>query len=118
MDLGLACHVCGTLNALGAQTCSRCGAVVAPPLHEVHGTGGATGRTPPDPGFAAGAAAGDGSAAVIAPSTSPRSVAPGSPHRSGTYPGSGTPHDRPAGDPFRDTTLPGNATDGGTVVAG
>lgn len=28
MDLGLACHVCGTLNQLSAQTCSRCGTVL------------------------------------------------------------------------------------------
>ena len=30
MDLGLACHVCGTLNAMSAQTCGRCGTVLSP----------------------------------------------------------------------------------------
>lgn len=30
MQLGLACHVCGQLNALSAQACTRCGTVVAP----------------------------------------------------------------------------------------
>jgi pSer/pThr/pTyr-binding forkhead associated (FHA) protein len=29
MDQGLACHVCGTLNPPSAQTCTRCGAVLA-----------------------------------------------------------------------------------------
>lgn len=40
MDLGLACHVCGTLNALGARTCSRCAAVLAPPGHDVRAPSG------------------------------------------------------------------------------
>lgn len=30
MQLGLACHVCGQLNALSAQACTRCGTVLAP----------------------------------------------------------------------------------------
>jgi pSer/pThr/pTyr-binding forkhead associated (FHA) protein len=30
MLLGLACHVCGQLNALSAQACTRCGTVLAP----------------------------------------------------------------------------------------
>lgn len=30
MQLGLACHVCGQLNALAVQACSRCGTVLAP----------------------------------------------------------------------------------------
>jgi pSer/pThr/pTyr-binding forkhead associated (FHA) protein len=29
MDPGLACHVCGTMNPLSAQACSRCGTVMA-----------------------------------------------------------------------------------------
>jgi pSer/pThr/pTyr-binding forkhead associated (FHA) protein len=32
MQLGLACHVCGQLNALSAQACTRCGTVLAPAL--------------------------------------------------------------------------------------
>lgn len=31
MDIGLACPVCGQLNLLRAQTCTRCGTVLAPP---------------------------------------------------------------------------------------
>jgi pSer/pThr/pTyr-binding forkhead associated (FHA) protein len=30
MEVGLACHVCGQLNLARAQTCTRCGTVVAP----------------------------------------------------------------------------------------
>jgi len=30
MQLGLACHVCGQLNALSTQACARCGTVLAP----------------------------------------------------------------------------------------
>jgi len=30
MQLGLACHVCGALNALSAGVCNRCGTVLAP----------------------------------------------------------------------------------------
>lgn len=30
MQLGLACHVCGQLNALATQACNRCGTVLAP----------------------------------------------------------------------------------------
>lgn len=30
MQLGLACHVCGQLNALTVQACNRCGTVLAP----------------------------------------------------------------------------------------
>lgn len=30
MDLGLTCHVCGQLNHLRAQACTRCGAAIAP----------------------------------------------------------------------------------------
>ncbi len=30
MQLGLACHVCGQLNALSVQVCMRCGTVLAP----------------------------------------------------------------------------------------
>ncbi|MEX1365116.1 MAG: FHA domain-containing protein [Nannocystaceae bacterium] len=30
MQLGLACHVCGQLNAMTVQACSRCGTVLAP----------------------------------------------------------------------------------------
>lgn len=57
------------------------------------------------------------SATVIAPSNLPGAVAPGLSHRSGTYPGSGTPYDRSTGYPLLDATLPGNTTDGGTLMS-
>jgi len=44
MQLGLACHVCGQLNALSVQVCMRCGTVLAPaPV----GGGPAAGGYPP-----------------------------------------------------------------------
>ncbi len=76
MQLGLACHVCGQLNALSAQTCTRCGTVLAPaPLPA---SGPQAGGSPP-------------TAAATPP---PRAAAPSPSPIPGAPPGGGSP---PAG---------------------
>lgn len=76
MDLGLACHVCGTLNTISAQSCSRCGTVLAPTASAAGGSDGAgsplPGGYPPTPGPPVG-------------SSGP--TAPGTPLKGGTQPG-------------------------------
>jgi pSer/pThr/pTyr-binding forkhead associated (FHA) protein len=46
MDQGLACHVCGTLNPLSAQSCSHCGAVIAPAAAAGVGSSATVAATP------------------------------------------------------------------------
>lgn len=67
MQLGLACHVCGQLNALSAQACTRCGTVLAPASG---GEPAAAGHPPPGAQEAAGAYARMPGAGGYPPTTS------------------------------------------------
>jgi pSer/pThr/pTyr-binding forkhead associated (FHA) protein len=62
MEVGLACHVCGQLNLLRAQTCTRCGTVLAPTPVEPVGAPAPAYRPP-----AAAPAAAPSPAAAAAP---------------------------------------------------
>jgi pSer/pThr/pTyr-binding forkhead associated (FHA) protein len=49
MEVGLACHVCGQLNLVRAQTCTRCGTVLAPTPVAAQAPGYAPARPAPAP---------------------------------------------------------------------
>lgn len=72
MQLGLACHVCGQLNALSAQACTRCGTVLAP--------------APAGPSASAGYAAAAPAAAAPRPVAAAPRAAASSPAVVGGYP--------------------------------
>ena len=49
MELGLACTVCGQLNLIRAQTCSRCGNTLAPAPINLPSPAPSTSSAPPSP---------------------------------------------------------------------
>jgi len=123
MDLGLACHVCGTLNALGAQTCSRCGAILAAarrdPPPSASGTSVtviASARPSPAAGATVVAPSNPNRAARRDPMGDPMSESVGDSMSglSGTFPGSGAHNrgERTTGIPDVESTLPGNTSTG------
>ena len=120
MQLGLACHVCGQLNALSAQACTRCGTVLAPaPI-----VGPAAGYPPARPAAGGGypstdvTAPGSRAGAGPAPGTVPATG--GYPPTSGGYPpASGTaPSPAARSAPPRGPAVPGAPPGGGVPPAG
>jgi pSer/pThr/pTyr-binding forkhead associated (FHA) protein len=114
MQLGLACHVCGQLNALSAQACTRCGTVLAPaPV--------ATGAHPSGGGYAPSGSTG----AYLPSKPTAGGYAPAAPGylpatpSAGAYvaaPATTAARGYPAGAPPR--TAPGAPPGGGTPPAG
>lgn len=145
MQLGLACHVCGQLNALSAQACTRCGTVLAPapvapsvahpPMGAAPRSSPAAPRSPASSAYASAAPAGGyvpaGSTGAYAPSK-PTSggYVPGSPSTAvvapastagGYVPAPATTAARggyPAGAPGLVRPVPGAPPGGGTPPAG
>lgn len=94
MQLGLACHVCGQLNALSAQACTRCGTVLAPapvagPV-AVGPSSGGYGASPATPAAAAGKVGYPPSPGAYAPAGSTGAFVPSKPAAGGYVPGSPT----------------------------
>ena len=142
MQLGLACHVCGQLNALSAQACTRCGTVLAPapaptpapvaaspavtggrpgapaPGPSGYAPSGSTGAYVPSKPAAGGYVPGSPTTAVVPPNPA---SAPAAPTAGGYVPAPATTAARgggPSTPPGPAKPIPGAPPGGGTPPAG